>query len=188
LIWFNPTTRVFMNWIMNGASVSQVQSNVLTAPTGYTPRAVGNFGQTFGIALSNGSNVRVASYSATASTYTLSGVLNTLESGFEVFGAGDTDGDGRTDIFMYNTSTNELAWWLMSNDTAVFKLRGYVLSAGSVPKAVGDFNGDGRADVLWNQTSGAGAGGLRLFTATPWGGFSNNLIGTLNSGWDIIKR
>ncbi len=68
--------------------------------------------------------------------------------------AGDLDGDGKADVVWRNTTTSDVAVWLMNGLTP--KQEGVIWTA---PLAwqivgVGDFNGDGTADILWWHTSG----------------------------------
>jgi hypothetical protein len=67
-----------------------------------------------------------------------------------VAGAGDFDGDGKTDVLWRNYD-DSLALWLMDGTTVKD-----VVSYAPVPygwrwreQGVGDFNGDGKADILW---------------------------------------
>jgi hypothetical protein len=72
-----------------------------------------------------------------------------------IAGTADFDGDGKTDILWYNTTTGQAVIWVLNGAT--------VLGGGSPGSAAspwsivgtGDFNGDGRSDILWyNSASG----------------------------------
>jgi hypothetical protein len=66
----------------------------------------------------------------------------------------DFNGDGKADILWRNTSTGDVAGWLMNGVTVK---QGAGIYAG-VPLAwqivgVGDLDGDGKADLVWRNTS-----------------------------------
>ena len=66
--------------------------------------------------------------------------------------SGDYDGDGKTDIAIYDTSGG--AWWIIpSSGTAAYGV-GW---GGSVFKPVpGDYDGDGKTDIaIYDTTAGA---------------------------------
>ncbi|KJU85855.1 protein containing DUF1566 [Candidatus Magnetobacterium bavaricum] len=66
----------------------------------------------------------------------------------------DFDADGKSDILWQNSTTGDVAVWLM-NGTAK---KSVAIAANGVPKnwnarASEDFNGDGKADILWQDTN-----------------------------------
>jgi probable HAF family extracellular repeat protein len=66
----------------------------------------------------------------------------------------DFNGDGKSDILWHNTSTGDVAVWLMNG---VSPTRQVVVAPG-VPLAwqivgVGDLDGDGKADLVWRNTT-----------------------------------
>jgi hypothetical protein len=58
------------------------------------------------------------------------------------------------DILWQNTTSGDVAIWLMNGQVA------HAAGVGNVPRSVwkivgtGDFNGDGKSDILWQDTSG----------------------------------
>jgi FG-GAP-like repeat len=75
------------------------------------------------------------------------------DSGWQVRGVGDLDGDGRADVFGYNTSTGQTGAWLLDGAGVVAAV-GYGVVApdsGWQVRGMGDLDGDGRADVFWHN-------------------------------------
>ena len=86
---------------------------------------------------------------------------------------GDLDGDGRTDLFLYNAANG--MWQEAYSDGA----GDFTYAAGQWDKGwtvgVSDFNGDGRADILvsnvmgvWVQAVNSGTGTF-TYTVGNWG-------------------
>jgi subtilisin family serine protease len=109
---------------------------------------------------------------------TANGVVNTNPQGSQQFGNGtwrpfvaDFNGDGRSDVAMYNPSTTTLSWMLTnSNGTAGSGTQGSLqFGNGTRVPFVADMNGDGRADFAmydrntttlnWMLTNNLGTGG-----------------------------
>jgi uncharacterized repeat protein (TIGR01451 family) len=89
----------------------------------------------------------------------------------------DFDGDGNSDLVLYNTSTGQVDIWLM-NGIAV----GMSGTAGAMPDpnwqivSGGDYDGDGRGDILWHNGSTGDAlvwfmNGTMVAGAAAVGGF-----------------
>jgi kumamolisin len=92
----------------------------------------------------------------------------------------DFDGDGKQDLLWRNTSTGQVAIWLMNGSTAKAST-----VIGSPPLSwviinTGDFNGDGKSDILWQfaNTSqygvwfmnGTQIAGIQTFTLPSYAG------------------
>jgi hypothetical protein len=71
----------------------------------------------------------------------------------QVFPAADLNGDGRSDLVLFNQASNEVAVWLMSGNTIG---RGAVVGNGPVNyriAAVADLQNTGRAQIIWSNGS-----------------------------------
>jgi len=70
---------------------------------------------------------------------------------WEIWGVGDFNGDGNTDVFWYNYNTGATSAWLIDGGQVI-----QYTEYGTVPDSsgwriagFGDFNGDGNTDVFW---------------------------------------
>ncbi|MBF0566748.1 MAG: DUF1566 domain-containing protein, partial [Nitrospirae bacterium] len=98
--------------------------------------------------------------------------------------AHDFDGDGKSDILFRNSSTGDVAVWLMIGST--IKQSGYVfksLDSNWQTAGVGDFDGDGNSDILFrNSSTGDVAIWLMNGTTIKQGGYTYT---SLDSNWQI---
>jgi len=72
-----------------------------------------------------------------------------------VNGTGDANGDGLSDIFWYDTVTNQPAVWEM-NGTTLLPGTDYISNTPALSWVIedsGDYNGDGKTDLLWRNTA-----------------------------------
>ncbi len=83
----------------------------------------------------------------TSSGTMLTAMANALRSAAENFPP-DFNGNGRSDILLYNKSSREAAIWLMNGGTVSSDVNVAPVAAAYSIVGTGDFNGDGKSDML----------------------------------------
>ncbi|MCP4403699.1 MAG: VCBS repeat-containing protein, partial [bacterium] len=68
-----------------------------------------------------------------------------LKQGWGPVSAGDFDGNGKSDILLYNSGRSELAIWLMDRVKIAKNGPGISLKQGWRPVSAGDFDGNGKS-------------------------------------------
>jgi hypothetical protein len=123
IIFQNQTTGAISRWLVNGTTVTSDQV-IATPAAGWKVAAVGDFdGDGFDdLALQNSSTRAVAIWlmDSVGTTVTKGVVIATPVEGWKVVGAGDYDGNGRSDLLLHNALTNSVAQWQM-NGTEIVK-------------------------------------------------------------------
>ncbi|KJU85619.1 NHL repeat containing protein [Candidatus Magnetobacterium bavaricum] len=104
---------------------------------------------------------------------------------WQMIAKGDLNGDGNSDIVWQNSTTGDVAAWLMNGFTIT---SGDYLAKG-IPSdwqmiAIGDLNGDGKSDLVWQNstTSDVAAWLMNGFTITK----GDYLVKAISSAWQMI--
>ena len=165
ILWRNSSTGQLAIWEMDGTT--------LLAGTGFISANPGASWQISGTGDFNGDGKADILWNNSSSNQTAIWLMDGLTllpgtgfisaiapSGWKIArtvnGTDDANGDGLSDIFWYNTTTNQTAVWEMSG-TTLLPGTGFISAiapSGWVIEDSGDYNGDARIDLLWrNQTS-----------------------------------
>ncbi|HEY4299308.1 MAG TPA: VCBS repeat-containing protein [Candidatus Didemnitutus sp.] len=120
-------------------------------------------------------------WSMSGTTNTGSTDLGAVETFWRIAGAGDFDGDGKTDLLWENVETGEHAIWLMSGTSLSSVVPIAPLSTDWRVATVGEFNGDGEADILFENM----ATGDRKVWISAGGSFTSSTFATIPPEWHI---
>jgi hypothetical protein len=109
-----------------------------------------------------------------------------VSSGWSIAGTGDFNGDGTTDILLYNSNTSQIGVWLMQNGqlTAGANIGALGVGSGWSIAGTGDFNGDGTTDILLHNSNNTQVGEWLMQNGQLSQGQGFGTLGA-GSGWQL---
>jgi hypothetical protein len=116
----------------------------------------------------------------------------TASPGWQIYGTGDFDGDGKRDILwrcLDSTSSacgyGEVAIWLMNADGSIKQsVGGQIVPTGWTIAGTGDFDADGITDILWQNTNGT----VAIWLMNANGTFKQSVGGqVVGNSWALIE-
>ena len=183
LLWWNSRTGELSFWTLNNTNVTQFYSDFATvSDTDWKPMAAADVtGSTWELVFQNTATGALSAWDMNGQTVTKYGpTLATLGAGtpYQVVGAPDMDGDGKSDLLFWNDQTGGVSYW--SCNLAASQVLAYHPDFTSLSDTswhlVGseDTNGDGHPDLLWwNKNTGEVSRWLlNGTTVTQYGGDS----------------
>ncbi|PFH08111.1 VCBS repeat protein [Collimonas sp. PA-H2] len=123
IIWKNPTSNVFSMWLMNGKLKTETAMNQPTPQLSWSIKAIGDFnGDSKSDILwynaSNPSNAQYVIWNMNAGKYmSSSGMMTAPAAGWSIYGVGDYDGDGKSDILWVDGTGKNYVMWFMNGLT-----------------------------------------------------------------------
>jgi YD repeat-containing protein len=160
ILLFNATTGQVYTWLMDGTGISGQGSPWTLGPG--SPWQIAGRGDFDGdgksdILLFNSSTGQVYIWLMNGTTISSAGSPWTMGPGspWQISGVGDFNGDGKSDILLFNSSTGQVYIWLMDGTTISDQGSPWTLGPDSPWQIVGhgDFNGDGKSDILLHDSS-----------------------------------
>lgn len=195
LLWRHATEGWLAFWEMDGITLTSTSSVSINRMTAAAWRIAGmgdlNGDGSRDIVWQN-SDGRLAAWLLVGNQVTYAGLLSVTtvgNSGWEIRGAGDTNGDGKADLIWQNVNDGRLAVWYMNGTQVTATM---ALSIDRMPtanwqiRAIGDTNGDGRADILWHKSD---TGELAVWGLNGWIVVTTSRlsIGTMTDiNWKIV--
>jgi FG-GAP-like repeat/FG-GAP repeat len=172
VLWRQSTTETFVQWSMNGSSVTSSQSNTyfdkpVLPDASWNEVGTGDFnGDGKTDILWQNSDGSLADWTMNGSIIADSdylksqGQIATPNSSWSLAGTGDFNGDAHDDLLWRNTN-GSLVEWLMNQSTITSSQTVTSQGKAATPDsswsvvAMGDFDGDGHQDILWRNTNGS---------------------------------
>jgi hypothetical protein len=141
--------------LMDGAVIRR-RSPELASPTGYRPVAFGDFNGDGRADIVWKSGRTLLMWLGDGAGFTPAPIRDHAE-GWDVWGAGDVDGDGKADLLLTHRAFRLLAYWIMDGAAVLRYSPAFRLPGGETPNArfgpitTGDYNGDGRLDIVHSR-------------------------------------
>ncbi|KJU86641.1 FG-GAP repeat-containing protein [Candidatus Magnetobacterium bavaricum] len=158
ILWQNTKTGVVYIWLVKGTTIEAGGTVVEDMPADWKFVTLGDFNGDEKADImwrsAGTGDIYVWFMDGTARKEDMDGeyIFKNMPSEWVVTAVADLNGDANGDVLWQNTTTGDVAAWLMSGTTMSDK--SYV--AMSIPgnwqiKVVGDLDGDGKADILWQD-------------------------------------
>ena len=164
LLWWNSQTGELSFWTLNGDKIAKTYGDFATiADTNWKPVAAADVtGTTWELIFQNTATGDISAWQMSRRTVTSYGAtLASLgaNSPYQIVGAPDLDGDGKSDLLFWDSATGGVSYWSCNlANGQVFGYHGDFTSLTDTSwHLVGseDTNGDGHPDLLWwNATMG----------------------------------
>jgi kumamolisin len=100
-------------------------------------------------------------------------------------GFGDFSGDGKTDLLLFNTSTNAVSFWKSNGTQQPSPVSLAQVSGGWVPVGAENLDGAGNTEIIWRQTS-TGTVGAWQVSGSNFSGYIGSIPVALN--WLLQPR
>ncbi len=176
------SARKFGYWIMNGADVMRTWS--VTTGQSYSVAATGDFDGDGDLDIAWTSSARdVKIWFGSGASFSGSHHAGTYPADWTLFGAGDINGDGKSDLLLRYSSGNvrKLGYWIM-NGADVVRTWSVETGLSYSVAATGDFNGDRKLDITWTS----GARDVKIWFGNGTSFSSSQYAGSYEAGWTII--
>jgi FG-GAP-like repeat/RTX calcium-binding nonapeptide repeat (4 copies) len=117
-------------------------------------------------------------------TFTQVATNGEMGSAWTMYGVGDFNGDGKTDMLWVNAEGKTAIWEMNGNNLAGFGVPAGQMGSAWHVAAIGDFNGDGKSDLLWVNNDG-GHAAVWTMDGTVMSDFALT-NGAMGSGWTVL--
>ena len=162
LLWWNSGTGEMSFWTLANQNVVQYGSDFATiSDTDWKPEAIADVsGSAYSVVFQNSATGDISRWTMQGQTVLgYGGTLASLgaNSPWQIVGAPDLDGDGKSDLLFWNSSTGEVSYWGCDlANSQVLSFNGDIAQEADTNwHLVGseDTDGDGHADLVWWNAS-----------------------------------